>query len=115
MKSFGIALILFLVSKLAQYFQYMPAWGRAYLDDLLLIPLAMGAGLFAQQRWVRADFTFSGRQVIVTVIIFSVLFEAIIPRWFSGFTADIYDVAAYAAGALYFWIFQNDVAVKEIV
>jgi hypothetical protein len=44
---------------------------------------------------------------VVIVLVLSILFEVFFPRWSDGFTADYWDVAAYAAGGFLFYHIVN--------
>lgn len=72
----------------------------------------MGVALFLQQRWVNPKFTFAATQIAGVCIFFSLAFELIAPRLTAAYTADWVDVIAYAAGAIFFGIFQNHAFIK---
>lgn len=81
-----------------------PPWATSYLDDLLCLPLVLGATLVAHR--LR-----SGDRTLVlplghglfAVALFSLVFEGILPRLAARHTADPWDLVMYAAG---FAVFQ---------
>lgn len=79
-------------------------FAHAYLDDLLAMPVVLGITLQVY-RWIhplKENFTFSKAQVVVGWVYFSFLFEFLLPRWSSTYTADILDVLCYGIGAIIF-------------
>ncbi len=84
------------------YFQY-------YLNDLLCMPIVLGAAIFLQRNLVlrQPDYGLTGWQIGIIVVYWSVMFEGVIPHFNSRYTADIFDVVAYAFGGLVFYRFGN--------
>jgi hypothetical protein len=84
-------------------------WVHEYLDDLLAMPVVLGIALQVF-RWIhpqKENFRFSKTQVAVGCLYFSFLFEFLLPKWSKIYTADIWDVLAYAIGAVAFYVFIN--------
>jgi radical SAM superfamily enzyme YgiQ (UPF0313 family) len=82
---------------------------HAYLDDLLAMPVILGITLQVY-RWIhplKDGFTFSKTQVFVGWLYFSFLFEFLLPRWSSTYTADLLDVVCYGIGAIAFYKLIN--------
>jgi hypothetical protein len=75
---------------------------RSYFNDLLLIPCALPLLLWLHRRLrLRhhdAPPTFA--EIAGHLAVWSVLFEAIGPRWLPGTTADLRDVLVYTVGGL---------------
>lgn len=87
---------------------YIP-YAHAYLDDLLAMPVVLGITLQVY-RWIhplRENFTFSKAQVVVGLVYFSFLFEFLLPRWSTTYTADLWDVFCYGIGAIIFYKLIN--------
>jgi len=80
-----------------------------HFDDLLLIPAALPLVLGAQRLLgLRADDKApSASEVILHWAVWSVVCEWIGPFWFHVGVADIWDVAAYGAGAVAAWLWWN--------
>ena len=104
---FSWIVILFLFDKLVQAAINAPWFVRNYLDDILLIPLVMGASLFLQQKFVSANFTYKWTAILGSFLFFTLTFEWLAPQFLASYTQDYYDALAYAAGALFFYLFQN--------
>lgn len=108
---YGILLI-GIIALLHQYLQKQLHWQfpylHAYLDDVLCIPLFL-----ALWRWERRYFwqvpRIAGREVSFFVIFVFVLFEGVIPRFTTSFTADWWDGVAYGLGGVLFWWLQSSI------
>ncbi len=107
MNLFVSAIFLFLAHQLAQKVLQLPIpWADNYLDTLLCMPILLG-GYLLEQRWLLGRQRLPLLEVIVITALLSFVFEYLFPRFSSGFTADRWDVAAYFAGALAFYLFQE--------
>jgi hypothetical protein len=73
-----------------------------YFDDLLLIPAALPLLLWIQRKvQVRARDTFPGwDEIALHLAVWAVIAELVMPRITRRATADWWDFAAYAAGAV---------------
>ncbi len=82
---------------------------HSYLDDLVVIPIVLGGILviFRNLVFKSTVYTFPKARIWIVVAIFAAYFELIIPRFNTGFTADIFDVLCYAIGGLYFQFLIN--------
>lgn len=79
-------------------------WADAYLDDVCGMLLWLYLLEWEQRRlWQWRQRPFRGYELAVLVVLWSVFFEALLPRWHSGYTADAWDVLAYTAGALLYY------------
>ncbi|WP_232834793.1 magnesium citrate secondary transporter [Pleomorphovibrio marinus] len=82
---------------------------HSYLDDLMAMPVILGVTLQVY-RWIHPSrnlFVFTKTQIFVAFIYISLLFEVVLPWYSSTYIQDIWDVACYLAGAIYFHKFIN--------
>lgn len=106
---FLVCAAVFLLHQLTQ-----KAWGitlpfaDSYLDNLLCLPLLLSM-LLAERRWWwrQSGYSIPFVEVAIITLILSLLFELAFPHWSPHFTADYWDVAAYATGAGLFSITVN--------
>jgi len=79
---------------------------RGHFDDLLLIPAALPWVLWIQNKlgWRRSAFP-TLAEILLHLIVWSLLSEAILPFFLPWVTGDGRDVAAYAFGAAVSWLF----------
>jgi hypothetical protein len=75
---------------------------RNHFNDCLLIPAALPLILWLQRRFrLRlSDAPPDWREVLLHLVVWSIAAEVVGPRLFSCATGDIWDVVAYAAGAV---------------
>ncbi|WP_187263409.1 magnesium citrate secondary transporter [Pontibacter beigongshangensis] len=81
---------------------------HTHLDDLLCLPLALTVVL-AAERWYfkRPGFVLPVSYILSAFAVFAVVFELLLPLFFTRYTADALDVQAYAAGGLAFYLILN--------
>lgn len=80
----------------------------SYLDDVCIIPLVAGAALRLQQYLTGAyHFTYKTKVIFMLWCYWCVVFEWLVPKLNSAYTADMADVAAYGAGACLFYFIDN--------
>lgn len=107
---FLIACVLFWANQfLEKVMKVFIPYVHAYLDDLLAMPVILGITLQVF-KWIhplREDFVFNKTQVVVGWLYFSFLFEFLLPRWSSIYTADILDILCYGLGAITFYKLIN--------
>lgn len=75
-------------------------WADAYLDDACGMLVWLTLLEWEQRRlwkWRARPFALGELSVIVGV--WAIFFEGLLPRWHTGYTADPWDVFAYAIGA----------------
>lgn len=101
------SILLFLIHQIIEKaFGYSVPILHAYLDDLLCMPIVLGMGTQILQ-WIHPikDLYFLDKTAIIfTVVLYSILFEAILPFVNSSiYIADWIDVAFYALGGFAFY------------
>jgi hypothetical protein len=76
----------------------------AYLDDLLCLPIVLTITLFLMQRYAlgQLDYRLPDGYLLLTFLIFSVVFEGLLPLLSPVYVRDAWDVVAYAAGGILF-------------
>lgn len=86
----------------------LPIWVSNYAEDLLCIPLLLSLTLLTVRYW-KYNYRFQLSKVMLIFIVgyVSWVFEWILPKLSSHFTADPYDVLCYCIGALFFFRFQQ--------
>lgn len=80
----------------------------SYLDDLLAMPVVLTLILAAERAYFRnSSFVLPLSYTCAAVLLFSIFFEGIFPLVSVRHTADVWDIAAYAAGAVLFHVIIN--------
>ena len=74
----------------------------SYLDDLMCIPIVFYLLQCVQIFIFRDKYVASPLHIIGAVIVFTLMFEIILPNISSRYTADIYDVVFYSIGGLFY-------------
>lgn len=79
-----------------------------YVNDFLIIPIVLTVCLFILQ-WSRNDksFQISLGVVFYICVMYSVLFEFVLPKYYIRYTADVLDVVLYFAGGFVFFVLQK--------
>jgi hypothetical protein len=92
---------------LRQFVAIENAFLNYYLNDLLCLPLVLGAAVFLQRNLVlrQPAYALTAWQIGLVVVYFSVMFEGVIPLFVSRYTADFRDVICYGLGGWLFWYF----------
>ena len=93
----------------------VPGMLQNYLADFLCLPIILTLAVLLQRYVVLRNpfYILNKAQVLFTVIYFSVLFELVFPYFFARYTADFWDVLAYAAGGWVYWYFIHPSAVRQ--
>jgi|GEM_PF-3445994 len=73
----------------------------AYLDDLLLMPLFLP--LWAAVKGSKLGAT----ELAVSLFVFILVFEVLLPARLPGFIRDVRDIAAYIGGALLYMLYVS--------
>lgn len=102
-----VSILLFLVHQIIEKgFNYSIPISDAYLDDLVCMPIILGLGTQIIQ-WihpVKNLYFLDKNAIIITVVFYSILFEAILPFVNpSIYTADWIDIVMYSVGAILFY------------
>ena len=105
---FSVFTGLFLLNQLLEYLNSSFYLARAYLDDLLVVPIVLAVAL-SLLKWIykNKNLTLDLSMVFTFFILISLLFEFILPRYSTAYTSDYLDVVCYAFGSVFFWFFQN--------
>jgi len=91
--------LLFLGNRVLEAAHASAPWLRGRLDDVLVLPLALGAALVLHRlRGRPAAWTLPPGQVLLAVALLGLVFEELLPLVDGRVTADPGDWAAYAAG-----------------
>ena len=72
-----------------------------YLDDLLCMPILLGALLGEQYDLVGRQ-ALNWVQIVITFLIVAIVFEFFLPGVSVKYTADVWDVVCYGIGSLVF-------------
>lgn len=86
-----------------------------YLGDFLALPVYLPLSIYAAMRLhvISADFKLSVVQVFGAVIIFSILFEGIIPVFSADSVRDSRDILAYLGGGIVVYCMSQDFLFKS--
>ncbi len=102
----GLLLLFLLHQFLEKGLELRNPWVDSYLDDLLCMPILLGAMLGEQMDLFNRK-RLSLLDVSIGIVLVSLLFEWYLPGCASGYTADVNDVFCYVLGGLFFFIFMN--------
>lgn len=86
----------------------LPSTINNYVNDFLIIPIVLTVCLFILQK-SRNDksFQISLGVVLYICVLYSILFEFILPKYYVRYTADVLDVVLYFAGGFVFFVLQK--------
>ena len=87
----------------------IPHYSNSYLTDLFAVPVIATLGLwFMRTAIIKTNlYRLSAGQVLFIVAYLSLVFEVILPHYFSQYTADYMDVLMYVLGGLFFYKKMN--------
>lgn len=105
----GIVLAMVASYFFAHYLQHTgrgPELVRFYAKDFLLVPLLISATEITAQ-FLNRPIAIRTREVIVAVVAVSVAFEWLIPTISASGEGDIWDIAMYTAGGLFFLLLSR--------
>lgn len=107
---FFISLAIFAILQLLLFLDVnLPDWVIFYVNDFLVMPIALTICLFiihrvSKDRGIRLSlFT-----IFSLATLYSVYFEGFLPRYHWRYTADILDVVMYFLGGIVFYFTQNN-------
>jgi hypothetical protein len=103
--------ILYLVHLGIKFLQYpVNEWISSYLADVLCLPILLSYILLVLRYFKKKPLLWLNTpQILFLFLYVSILFEFILPKYSKRYTADIYDVLAYAFGAIFFYCFQKKI------
>jgi len=106
---FSFLIFIFLISQHLQYIRNTNPFFYSYLDDILCIPIVLYIASYIMRRIEknRGDFQFSNFHIITAVVVFSIVFEIILPSISMRYTDDIMDVLCYGLGGVVFTIMNR--------
>jgi hypothetical protein len=88
---------------------FVPSWIAGFVPDLLCLPLVLWISLGALRKvFANQTVQLTVAMIAVAFCMFSILFELVLPRFRSIYTADIWDVMAYALGGVAFYFWQKE-------
>lgn len=85
-----------------------PAPIQFYLADLFAVPVVATLAMWFT-RWTlqKQDFTLPAILITFIVLLFSILFELLLPLVMKRYTSDPIDALMYAIGGFFFWKVMN--------
>ncbi|QCR24021.1 magnesium citrate secondary transporter [Pontibacter sp. SGAir0037] len=100
---FLICLILFCINQVLELAHIYIEYLFSYLDDLLSMPIVLTIILTAERLYFSDNrFVLPWHYTLAAVVLFSIFFEWLFPLFSQRHTADAWDMAAYAIGAVLF-------------
>lgn len=107
---YGILVLLFGIHKLLEYLNWSHWFMRSYLDDLLVLPIILPFTLSLLRLIFRNEKLLLGLPLIITAIImFTIVFELILPFYSSEYTRDYFDLLFYSLGGVMYWLYERKV------
>lgn len=104
---YGIVIVLFIVHHLLEHFEWSHWLFRAYLDDILVLPIILPPTLVLLRFFFKNEKLVLGIPLIVTAwIMLSVVFEVLLPFYSEVYTGDYLDLLFYLAGGNAYWIYE---------
>lgn len=105
---YGFISLIFVLNRVFEVLGWSNSALRSWLDDVLVLPLALGFALWVHRRRGRSpEWTIPVFQVILAVVLYSVFFEMILPVFSTRATSDPLDLIAYGAGGVLFHFALN--------
>ncbi|MBD3375473.1 hypothetical protein GF406_10595 [candidate division KSB1 bacterium] len=91
----------------AQQWLSVPPWIAAYGRDVLLVPCVLPLLITALTRMkIRVPSPPTIIEILLSVLIWSIMFELLGPEFFPHAVADVFDILAYCAGGIiagFYW------------
>jgi hypothetical protein len=102
-------LVLFLCVRIAEATGHLPVLAASYADDLLCLPLVLGIVLGAHRRLCGRgpQYILPRFHGLLTLVLFAIYFEGLLPRWTSAAVGDPWDLLMYLSGYLLFETLMN--------
>jgi len=104
-----VVLAFFLLVRAGELTGRLPAIASSFADDLLCLPLVLGAALLGHRRILKQGpgFTLPRSHGFMTLTLFAVYFEGMLPHWTERSVADPWDLLMYLIGYLVFEMMMN--------
>lgn len=98
----GVACAFYAANRWALPLQWKTPFLRHHFNDLLFIPAALPLMLWLQRKLgLRTTDAYPDwSEILLHLVVWSIAAEVVGPRLFARATGDVWDVAAYAAGAV---------------
>lgn len=105
MAGFFIWLIALIARKSGHPLPYI----NGYIGDFFAVPVVANLGLWFQRVFIIKNnyYVLAKWQVFFIFAYISILFEGLLPHLSKIYTADLYDVALYLVGSLFFYLSMN--------
>ena len=100
---FLMALIAFIVNQLGVFTHSWQTWCGNYLDDLVFFPIVLTTATGLHRLLFIRPMSISPLKMMSVVIFVSIVSEWIIPLITTTSTGDVFDVPAFAAGAIIYY------------
>lgn len=105
---FIISALLFSTNQLVLLSEIQHPFLSGYVDDILVIPIVLSLvtiliRFFTKNPSFRVDLG----MLITSVVLFSIAFEWLLPRFSDKYTADPIDVLCYCVGAIVYYRFRD--------
>ncbi len=102
-------LVLFLLVRLGEVTGHLPVLATSYADDLLCMPLVLGIVLWCHRHLGKQSMTYTlpRSHSLLTLALFALYFEGLLPRLKVSAVADPMDLLMYLAGYLIFETLMN--------
>jgi hypothetical protein len=106
---FLISASIFLLNQALEYQGIFVYPLYTYLDDLLCLPITLTIVLAIEQQYFNDKlYRLPWHYTFISVLLFSLFFEGVLPLISSRYIADVLDIPAYAVGAIIFHFSINN-------
>jgi len=79
-----------------------------YLDDLVVMPIVLtGATVILRVITQNEDFNVDVSMIVLAFVMYTVVFEFILPRFSTEYTSDYFDILCYGIGAVLYYFFSE--------
>jgi len=108
-KYFILSIVLYAIVQLSRHYEfYLPEFLNNYLTDFLCMPIVLTLCLFGIRVIHKKEhLELNGFMIISMTLFYAVLFEFILPKYSTNYTADPLDVMMYFFGTLFFWVIRT--------
>lgn len=87
----------------------LPSFINNYVNDFLIIPIVLTTCLYILRGSKNNKYYQIPLGVIVYIcVLYSVLFEFVLPKYYIRYTVDVLDVVLYFAGGFVFFVLQKN-------